>query len=105
MKHLFSLSRDSFKKYFASIGEKEFKATQVFEWIYDKKVFDSSNWSNFKNETREQIKKDFKNNMIKIVKKEEDDLTKKYLFELEDNNHVEAVLMRHDYGLSVCVSS
>ena len=105
MKHLFSLSRDSFKKYFASIGEKEFKATQVFEWIYDKKVFDSSNWSNFKNKTREQIKKDFKNNMIKIVKKEEDDLTKKYLFELEDNNHVEAVLMRHDYGLSVCVSS
>ncbi|MBR5662826.1 MAG: 23S rRNA (adenine(2503)-C(2))-methyltransferase RlmN [Bacilli bacterium] len=105
MKHLLSLSRDSFKKYFSSIGEKEFKATQVFEWIYDKKVLDSSNWSNFKNETREQIKKDFKNNMIKIVKKEEDDLTKKYLFKLEDNNHVEAVLMRHDYGLSVCVSS
>ena len=105
MKHLLSLSRESWKDYFISIGEKSFKATQVIEWIYDKKVFNSLNWSNFKNETREIIQKEFKNNMIKIVKKEEDDLTKKYLFELEDNNHVEAVLMEHDYGLSVCVSS
>lgn len=105
MKHLLSLSRESWKDYFISIGEKSFKATQVIEWIYDKKVFNPLNWSNFKNETREIIQKEFKNNMIKIVKKEEDDLTKKYLFELEDNNHVEAVLMEHDYGLSVCVSS
>ena len=105
MKHLLSLSRDSFKEYFISVGEKGFKATQVFEWIYDKKIINPLNWSNFKNETREQIQKDFKSNMIKIVKKEEADLTKKYLFELEDQNHVEAVLMEHDYGLSVCVSS
>ena len=105
MKHLLSLSRDSWKEYFVSIGEKSFKATQVFEWIYDKKIINPMNWSNFKNETREVISKDFKNNMIKIIRKEEDNLTKKYLFELEDNNHVEAVLMEHDYGLSICVSS
>ena len=105
MKHLLSLSRESWKDYFINMGEKAFKATQVIEWIYDKKVFNPLNWSNFKNETREIIQKEFKNNMIKIVKKEEDDLTKKYLFELEDSSHVEAVLMEHDYGLSVCVSS
>lgn len=105
MKHLLNLSRDSWKEYFLSIGEKSFKATQVFESIYDKKIINPLNWTNFKNETRELINKDFKKNMIKIVKKEEDNLTKKYLFELEDNNHVEAVLMEHDYGLSVCVSS
>lgn len=99
------LSKDSWIEYFVSINEKKFKATQVIEWLYDKKVYNPLNWTNFKNETREVINKNFKNNFIKIVKKEEDNLTKKYLFELEDNNHVEAVLMEHDYGLSVCVSS
>ena len=99
------LSKESWVEYFKSINEKGFKATQVIEWLYDKKVYNPLNWSNFKNETREIIKKNFKSNFIKIVKKEEDDLTKKYLFELNDENHVEAVLMEHDYGLSVCVSS
>ena len=72
MKHLLSLSRDSWKEYFTSIGEKSFKATQVFEWIYDKKIINPMNWSNFKIETREIISNNFKNNMIKIIKKEED---------------------------------
>ena len=105
MKHIMDLSKDSYKEYFKSINEKPFKAVQVFEWIYDKHEYNPLNWSNFKSETREIIKNSFTNNFIKIVKKEEDDLTKKYLFELSDKNHVEAVLMEHDYGLSVCVSS
>ena len=42
---------------------------------------------------------------ITIKKKQEDDLTKKYLFELTDGNLIEAVLMMHDYGISICVSS
>ena len=65
MKHLLSLSRESWKDYFISIGEKSFKATQVIEWIYDKKVFNSLNWSNFKNETREIIQKEF--NIDKVI--------------------------------------
>ena len=99
------LSRDSWIEYFKSINEKPFKATQAIEWLYDKKEINPNNWTNFKNETREIISSKFKNNFITIVKKEEDDLTKKYLFELEDKNHIEAVLMSHDYGLSVCISS
>ncbi len=105
MKHIMDLSKESWEAYFLGINEKKFKATQVFEWLYDKREYNPLKWSNFKNETRELINKSFKRNFIKIVKKEEDNLTKKYLFELEDNNHVEAVLMEHDYGLSVCVSS
>ena len=99
------LSRDSWIEYFEGINEKKFKATQAIEWLYDKKIYNPLNWTNFKSETREEINKNFRKNFIKIVKKEEDNLTKKYLFELEDKNHVEAVLMEHDYGLSVCVSS
>lgn len=105
MKHLFSLSRTSFEEYFESINEKKFKATQVFEWIYEKKEYNPLNWSNFKKETREEISNNFRSNFITIQKKEEDRLTNKYLFKLEDGNFIEAVLMKHDYGLSVCVSS
>ena len=56
-------------------------------------------------ELQERLDKDFSFDMIKIVKKQEDKLVKKYLFKLLDGNFVEAVLMEHDYGLSVCVSS
>ena len=99
------LSRESWIEYFVGINEKQFKASQAVEWLYDKREYNPLNWSNFKNETRELINNSFKKDFIKIVKKEEDNLTKKYLFELSDNNHVEAVLMEHDYGLSICVSS
>ena len=105
MKHIMDLSRESFIKYFEEIGEKSFKASQAIEWLYDKKSYDPMDWSNFKNDTREKLVSSFNHFMIKIKKKEEDNLTKKYLFELEDNNHIEAVLMEHDYGLSVCISS
>ena len=61
--------------------------------------------TNIKKELQERLDKDFSFEMIKIVKKQEDKLVKKYLFKLFDGNFVEAVLMQHDYGLSVCVSS
>ena len=99
------LSRESWIKYFESINEKPFKATQAIEWIYNKKEYNPNNWTNFKNDTRSLLVSNFKSNFIKVLKKEEDNLTKKYLFELEDNNLIEAVLMNHDYGLSVCISS
>ena len=91
--------------YFLSIGEKKFKAIQVFEWLYLKNEYNIDNFSNLKKEIRDKIKSDFKLNFITIKRKEEGKLVKKYLFELEDNNFIEAVLMEHDYGLSVCVSS
>lgn len=91
--------------YFVDINEKPFKATQVFEWLYQKKESDFEKFSNIKKEVIEKLKKDFSNNKIKIVKKQESKDTYKYLFELEDNNHIEAVVMMHNYGNSICVSS
>lgn len=90
---------------FTGIGEKKFKATQVFEWLYLKKERNVDNFSNLKKEVRDYLKNNFSFEFITIKKKEVGDLVKKYLFELNDHNYVEAVLMEHDYGLSVCVSS
>ena len=103
--HIMNYPKEKLEKYFESIGEKKFKATQVFEWLFQKRVFNINDFSNLKKELREKLMKELSFEFIKIVKKEEDDLTKKYLFELHDNNHIEAVLMEHDYGLSVCISS
>ena len=55
------LSKDSWIKYFESIGEKTFKATQAIEWLYDKKEYNPNNWSNFKSETRNILSTSFNN--------------------------------------------
>lgn len=105
MKNIYGLKRCDLEEYFLSINEKKFKALQVYEWLYNFRVSSFDEMTNIKKEVREQLKKDFTMEMIEIVKVQEDNLTKKYLFRLKDDNYIEAVLMRHDYGNSVCVSS
>ena len=105
MKNIYGLKRCDLEEYFLSINEKKFKALQVYEWLYNFRVNSFDEMTNIKKEVREQLKKDFTMEMIEIVKVQEDNLTKKYLFCLKDDNYIEAVLMRHDYGNSVCVSS
>ena len=105
MKNLFGYTRKDLENYFEGVGEKKFKATQVFEWLYIHKVWDINNFSNIKVDVREKLKKDFSMDFIKIELVEEGDLVKKFLFRLLDGEKIEAVLMEHDYGLSVCVSS
>lgn len=99
------LKIEDWENYFESIGEKKFKATQVFEWLYIHKEYNVDNFTNINKNVREKLKNDFNNDFIIIKRKEEGEGVKKYLFELKDGNYVEAVLMYHDYGKSVCVSS
>lgn len=105
MKNLYNYKIEDMENIFTYMGEKKYKATQVFEWLYIKRVKDIDEFSNIKKEVREKLKSEYTTSLISIIKKEEDNLVKKYLFELSDNEKVEAVLMMHDYGLSVCVSS
>jgi len=105
MKNIFGLTVEQLEAYFLSINEKKFKATQVFEWIYQKREKEVDHFSNLKVNIREQLKTDFSFDMPKIITVEKDTNTYKYLFELSDNERVEAVLMKHDYGNSVCVST
>lgn len=103
--NIFNKTREELEDYFESIGEKKFKALQVYEWLYAKREFNIDNFSNIKKEIREKLKNDFSIDMIKIIKRQEDNLTKKFLFELLDGEFIEAVVMEHDYGTSICVSS
>lgn len=105
MMNIYGIKREDLENYFLDINEKKFKALQVFEWLYEKKVSSFFSMTNIKKDLQDKLDNDFSFRMIKIQKKQEDKETKKYLFKLFDGNFVEAVLMQHDYGLSVCVSS
>lgn len=105
MKNIFNMTKEMLEEYFISIGEKRFKATQVFEWLYIHKEYNIDNFSNIKKEVINKLKEDYSNDFIKLELVEEGNNVKKFLFRLLDGEKIEAVLMEHDYGLSVCVSS
>lgn len=105
MKSIFDLKLEDLTSYLEENGYSKFVSKQIYEWIYKKRVFDFDKMSNIKLELREQLKKDFDISMLKLVRRQTSKETNKYLFELDDGNLIESVLMRHDYGLSVCVSS
>ncbi len=105
MKSIFDLKLEDLTSYLEDNGYSKFVSKQIYDWIYKKRVFDFNKMSNIKLELREQLKKDFDISMLKLVRRQTSKETNKYLFELDDGNLIESVLMRHDYGLSVCVSS
>ena len=103
--NIYNLTFEQLEEYFINKGEKKFKATQVFEWLYKKRVKSFNEMTNIKKEVISYLKKDFNINNLEIIAKQEDVDVVKFLFKLEDDNKIEAVLMRHDYGNSLCVSS
>ncbi len=105
MKSIFDLKLEDLTSYLEDNGYSKFVSKQIYDWIYKKRIFDFDKMSNIKLELREQLKKDFDISMLKLVRRQTSKETNKYLFELDDGNLIESVLMRHDYGLSVCVSS
>ena len=105
MENIFNFTKDKLVQKFESDGKKKFMASQVFDWLYDKKVYDVNKFLNIKKENIEYLKNNFYFSFIKILKVEEDTDVKKFLFSLSDGEKIEAVLMMHNYGKSVCVSS
>ena len=105
MRNIYDLTLIEFEDYFISNNDKKFRATQIYDYLYKKRETDIDKMSNIGKTTKEMLKKDFDFFKLKIVKKQEDKGVKKYLFELKDKNYIESVVMYHDYGISICVSS
>ena len=105
MNNIFGYTKEMLEDYFIKMGEKKFKATQVFEWLYIHNEYNIANFSNIKKEVLAKMQADFNADFIKIEQVLEGKDVKKFLFRLLDGEKIEAVLMEHDYGLSVCVSS
>ncbi len=103
--NIYDLTLNELEEYFLSIGEKKYRATQVFDWLYEKRVSSFSDMSNLSKEIIDGLEKDFCLDRPVIVKEERDEGVSKYLFKLSDNEYIESVLMWHNYGLSLCISS
>ena len=105
MQNIYGITLEKLEKYFIDKNDKKFKATQVFEWVYKKRVNSFDDMKNVSKETINELKEDFYFEKLEIIKKLEDVDVIKYLFKLKDGNTIEAVLMNHDYGLSICIST
>ena len=105
MINIYGMSFKDLEDYFESIGEKKFKATQTFEWLYNKRIDEISKMNNVSKRVIDKLNNDFTLEKIVILNKQVDKDVCKYLFKLKDNNKIEAVLMNHDYGTSLCIST
>ena len=105
MKNIYGCSLEDLEEYFLGIGSKKFHAMQLFSWLYEKRIESYEEVTNIKKEVLDKLKEDYSIERLKIVDIQEDVDVCKYLFELFDGEHIEAVLMRHDYGNSICISS
>jgi len=105
MNNIYNYSLKDLKEYFTNNNEKEFKATQIYEWLYKKRVKSFKEMTNIKKDLITKLENEFTTKRLKLITKLTDIDVCKYLFELEDNNKIEAVLMKHDYGNSLCIST
>lgn len=105
MSNIYNYDYEKLEEKLISLGEKKFRAKQIWEWLYKHKVKTFAEMTNLNKDLIQKLNANFKIDYIKMKRKQESALTNKYLFELIDGNFIEAVLMKHDYGLSICVSS
>lgn len=105
MKSIYSMTYSELEDFFVSNGYKKFKAKQVYDWLYKKRVNSFKDMYNVSKKVVELLEENFVFNNVEMLLKKEDVDVAKYLFNLSDNNKVEAVLMNHDYGNSLCIST
>ena len=106
MKNIKDYDLEDLKKELENIGEKKFRAEQIFKWLYVEKVKEFDEMTNLSLELREKLKNEYDICNFKILRKQESsDGTKKYLFDVLDGNAIESVLMEYHHGRTICVSS
>ncbi len=103
--NIYDFTLKELEDYLVENGFKKFNATQIIEWLYDKKVYDFDKMTNLSKKLISFLCEKIVIELPKVIKREKDSLANKYLLKLKDDNYVECVLMKHDYGYSLCVSS
>ena len=105
-KSIYSLQLDELKDWLKEQGEKPFRAEQVFDWLYKKRAVSFEDMSNLSKTLRDKLEEHFVlTTLDTIIQQTSSDGTIKFLFEMHDGKSIETVLMRHEYGNSVCVTT
>ena len=106
MKNIKDDSLEDLKEQLIQLGEKPYRAEQIFKWIYVDRVSSFDEMTNLSLNLREKLKQIYSLNNFRILKRlDSKDGTKKYLFDLLDENAIESVLMEYHFGKTICVSS
>lgn len=104
---ILSLSLSELEDALVGIGEKKFRARQIFHWLHLKRVFDWNEMTDISVQLRQTLDKNFCVKRLFVQKRLESNIdnTVKYLYGLSGGDFVETVLMKYDYGYSLCVST
>lgn len=102
-----SLNYDELADYIVSIGEKKFRAAQLYSWMHEKLACSYDEMTNISDKLKKVLKENTLYTCLEPVRVQESQIdgTKKYLFRLYDGNLIESVFMRYNHGNSVCISS
>lgn len=106
-KDIASYNFEELKEEMLTIGEKPFRSKQVYSWLHEKLVDSFDEMTNISKALREKLEENYTIKKVEMAAHQisKVDPTEKFLFELEDGNMIESVLMKYNYGNSVCISS
>ena len=101
-----SMTIDELKELMTVLGDKPFRAKQIYSWLHEHLVISYDEMTNLSKGLREKLK-EYPITALEVVDVQTSRLdgTQKYLFRLADGNVIESVLMRYKHGNSVCISS
>lgn len=104
---ILSLYPEELEAEILAMGEKKFRAKQIFEWLHVKNVDSFEKMTNLSAQLRARLEEKFCIKSLFVCKTLESctDNTVKYLYGLDDGNHIESVLMEYSYGNTICVST
>lgn len=107
MKEIKSYNFEELKLEMKEIGEKPFRAKQIYDWLHVQNVTSFDEMSNLSKALREKLAKEYDITHLRIEQRQvsKDDNTNKFLFELKDGHLIESVYMPYKHGNSVCISS
>lgn len=106
MSSVYDYRLNKWEEYFLNSGEKKYRARQLYQWLYQKQITSFQEMSDLSQSLIAKLTEDFSFDDLRLINKTvSSDETTKYLFELADQALIETVLMRHDYGNTVCVTT
>ena len=105
MKSIYSMTINDLENFLLSKNQKKYRASQIMDWLYIKRVKSFNEMTNLSKDLIGLLEENFFFDKLEIIREQIDTDVSKYLIKLSDNNLIEAVLMNHNYGNSLCIST
>lgn len=104
-KNIYDYTFEQWNSWLTDNNQPLFRSKQIFDWLYVKRVGSFKEMTNLSNELRKKLDENFEFQVFSTVDSFISNDTIKFLFKLEDKQIIETVILKHDYGNSICVST